>query len=343
LAFLVVSCLCLVHFSEGQTIVSTLTADCTLLQTLLGVNYNQLTDGKSDPDTSTIQLDLYTANKITKYNLSSAIDILSDPDYNSSLPNTIIIHGFMTTPNYNDFARVMTSAFITLGETNVLYLDASSLIFLFYSRAATLVRIIGDLLAAQLWKFVQAGADPAKMHLVGHSLGAHISGFAGKGFAIRSGGEKISRVTGMDPAGPCFFNDTSDLILSATDATFVDVIHTNGGLFGIIKSVGQVDFFPNGGEHQPGSTTIDGDHIRSWKLFAESVSYPQNFIGRSCTDWSSFEEGLCTNNPTAVMGYYATPGTTGNYYLRTAGSSLYGLKTAGSSPGASTGLLNILA
>lgn len=336
LAFLVVSCLCFVQFAEGQTIVSTVFANCSAVQTFLGVNYAQLNDGVGDPDLSTIKLDLYTASKTTNYPLSSAIDIISDPGYNSSLSMTIIIHGFITSPTSSGFASVMTSSFINYGKTNVLYLDASSLIFLFYTRAVTLVRIIGELLAAQLWKFVQAGVNPAKIHMLGHSLGAYISGFAARGFTTLSGGVKVGRVTGMDPAGPCFFNSPSDQTLNSTDATFVDVIHTDAGFLGIIKPLGQVDYFPNGGEDQPGIVFGDGDHARVWRLVAESVLNPGNFIASKCPNWTSFQKGLCANNPTAVMGYHATPGTTGIYYLRTASSSQYGLKSAGATPTAFT-------
>nr|WIM01437.1 pancreatic lipase-like A4 [Limnephilus flavicornis] len=336
LAFLAISCLCFVQFAEGQTLMSTLISNCTAFQTFIGVNYAQLTDNVSDPDTSTLQLDLYTASKITKFSLSSAIDILSDPGYNSSLPISLIIHGFFTTPNYNSYASVMTTAFINLGKTNVLYLDASSLIFLFYSRAVTLVRIIGELLAVQLWNFVQAGVNPAKIHILGHSLGAHVAGFAGKKYITLSGGSKLPRITGMDPAGPCFFDSPSDQTLNATDATFVDVIHTDGGLWGIIKPLGQVDYYVNDGQDQPGSILIDDDHTRVWRIIPESILYPQNFIARKCPDWPSFQKGQCSNNPTAVMGYYATPGTTGIYYLRTGAVPQYGLGNAGTSPTAFT-------
>ena len=44
--------------------------------------------------------------------------------------------------------------------------------------------------------------------------------------------------------------------LDAEDAHFVDVIHTNMGnlltTFGTTHICGDVDFYPNGGEHQPG-------------------------------------------------------------------------------------------
>lgn len=41
--------------------------------------------------------------------------------------------------------------------------------------------------------------------------------------------------------------------LSAGDAKFVDVIHSDGGFFGIPWALGHADFYPNGGVAlQPG-------------------------------------------------------------------------------------------
>ena len=65
---------------------------------------------------------------------------------------------------------------------------------------------------------------------------------------------------GLDPAGPRFDNFDEDAKLDRSDAQFVDVIHTNGqslsvdGGFGLLKQSGHVDFYPNGGEKQPGCT-----------------------------------------------------------------------------------------
>ncbi|XP_033124932.1 pancreatic triacylglycerol lipase-like, partial [Anneissia japonica] len=60
------------------------------------------------------------------------------------------------------------------------------------------------------------------MHFIGHSLGAHISGFAGE---TTPG---IGRITGLDPAGPEFRNTDPACRLDPTDALFVDNIHTDG-------------------------------------------------------------------------------------------------------------------
>lgn len=41
--------------------------------------------------------------------------------------------------------------------------------------------------------------------------------------------------------------------MTRTDAKFVDVIHTDGGVFGFPTAIGHADFFPNGGVAlQPG-------------------------------------------------------------------------------------------
>ena len=40
--------------------------------------------------------------------------------------------------------------------------------------------------------------------------------------------------------------------LNSTDATVVDVIHTCAGRLGFVSGLGTSDFYPNGGELQPG-------------------------------------------------------------------------------------------
>ena len=70
---------------------------------------------------------------------------------------------------------------------------------------------------------------------------------------------KIGRITGLDPAGPNFYDKPSNGRLSVASAALVDSIHTDGdsdGLhYGIGKVIGHVDFFPNGAKKQPGCPT----------------------------------------------------------------------------------------
>jgi hypothetical protein len=58
-------------------------------------------------------------------------------------------------------------------------------------------------------------------------------------------------VIGLDPALPLFATLSDAWKLDSGDADFVDVIHTNGGIFGKIEAAGHADFFVNGGSFQP--------------------------------------------------------------------------------------------
>lgn len=64
--------------------------------------------------------------------------------------------------------------------------------------------------------------DPADVHMIGHSLGAHTAGYAGERIA------GLGRITGLDPAEPYFQGMPSFVRLDPTDAKLVDVIHTDG-------------------------------------------------------------------------------------------------------------------
>ena len=59
-------------------------------------------------------------------------------------------------------------------------------------------------------------------------------------------------LTGLDPAGLYFTTVSSDFRLDESDASYVDVIHTDAGVLGTNRRNGDVDFYPNGGSRQPG-------------------------------------------------------------------------------------------
>lgn len=81
--------------------------------------------------------------------------------------------------------------------------------------------------------------DPKKIHLIGHSLGSHIAGFAGKTYLTLMK-SRVGRISSLDPAGPCFSNVDPQLRLSKEDADFVDVIHTDAGVYGLDDKVGKL-------------------------------------------------------------------------------------------------------
>lgn len=62
-----------------------------------------------------------------------------------------------------------------------------------YPSAAANTQVVGAMLANFIHLLVQyKDADVQKMHLIGHSLGSHVAGFAGQRFVKK----KIRRITG---------------------------------------------------------------------------------------------------------------------------------------------------
>ncbi|XP_071493846.1 inactive pancreatic lipase-related protein 1-like [Diadema antillarum] len=147
------------------------------------------------------------------------------------------------------------------------------------------------------------------VHLMGHSLGAHVAGFAG---AFQQG---FGRITGTDPAGPLYKADGPECRLDPTDALFVDVIHSDGndriGL-GTSLPMGHQDFYPNGGRHQSacryGADLGGCSHNLSPRYLTESVrANVCQFKAFPCPSLSAYLAGLCRTCGTgcSAMGYPA--------------------------------------
>lgn len=66
--------------------------------------------------------------------------------------------------------------------------------------------------------------------------------------------ETNSLLTGFDPALPLFDDWTNTVanVIDPSDATFVDIYHTNVGYKGKKAAGGTVDVYFNNGVHQPG-------------------------------------------------------------------------------------------
>lgn len=69
-----------------------------------------------------------------------------------------------------------------------------------------------------------------------------------------------SQFAGLDPALPFFATARQQWKLDLTDADFVDVIHTNAGVFGKIETCGHVDFYMNGGQNQPNCENVSSEY-----------------------------------------------------------------------------------
>lgn len=109
----------------------------------------------------------------------------------------------------------------------------------------------------------KCGYNLQRINLIGHSLGAHVSGFAGKR-VINQTNDSVAKLIALDPAGPLFRGKEEDSRLSKNDAKRVFVLHTDGGKFGYEDTFGAADFFPNGGTAiQPGCLDLGALSIKN--------------------------------------------------------------------------------
>lgn len=136
----------------------------------------------------------------------------------------------------------------------------------------------------------------------------------------------------QDPAGPYFENTPAEVRLDKSDADFVDIIHTHAAKLGdasvgILAPIGHVDFYPNGGDFQPGCwiTDLNFDptcsHGAAHIYFTDSINSKCPYKAFPCNSSEDHFNGDCiTCGPTGCnrMGYWAKPEKVPkSYYLQT--------------------------
>jgi len=271
---------------------------------------------------------------------------------NASLPVKILVHGFLQ-HRQSPFLINMTRALLDYAPMNVIVVGWSGGAGFPYNQAVANTRVVGAQVAGLLHVLAEFGVNVENVHVIGHSLGAQVAGYAG----ARTPG--LGRITGLDPAQPSFEGFSSEVHLDKTDANFVDIIHTDAvpydtvGGYGIIHPVGDIDFYPNGGHHQPGcheepsvfsffqdvwsrgihsaEVSLSCSHERSTKLFLASITSHDaacDFRSFPCANEREFTSGRCSqcgNRPCPLMGYHADKsfGARGSFYLNTTNAQPY--------------------
>ncbi|XP_050553608.1 uncharacterized protein LOC118262291 [Spodoptera frugiperda] len=273
-------------------------------------------------------------------------------DFKPNRKTVMIIHGFMSHSNAS-WVNDMTKAFLEWADVNVIAVDWSGggNTWKYWRAVANTRRVGSDIVGFMRRMMTETGVRTKDMHLVGHSLGAHIASYVSYHLG------KVARITGLDPAQPCFWTTDSTERLDPQDADFVDIIHTNGRLlsrigFGFPDPNGHADFYPNGGMKQPGcyneTTSIWSrlipfssrlqqaicSHGRAYLLFTESL------INRNCTfrghRWDLTYEGVnaslkaacdrvgsCSEMGIRAVGEGRLPRATGAYFVLTTDKDPY--------------------
>ncbi|KAL3868057.1 hypothetical protein ACJMK2_040895 [Sinanodonta woodiana] len=260
---------------------------------------------------------------------------ITNSNFDHAKRTKMVVHGFRSS-GLESWMMRMKNELLKAGDFNVILIDWANGANVSYNQATVNTRVVGAVIAKLITVLKeQAGANPEDFHIIGHSLGAHISGYAGERLP------NLGRITGLDPAALNFENKNKMVRLDPTDAIFVDVIHTDGrsilllGL-GMFEAVGHADYYPNGGLVQPGCMTLNifGNnpvcrHLRAYEYFIESINSECPFQGYRCKSYKDFKQGLClpcSDEKCGYMGFHAdkakphTEETKVTYFLDTGGS-----------------------
>ncbi|XP_018568065.1 endothelial lipase-like [Anoplophora glabripennis] len=245
------------------------------------------------------------------------IDALRNTGFSVQRDTVFIVHGWRG-DNDASSNRNIRQAILSKHNINLFVVDWGPIASRNYITAKNSVVRVGRIVAS----FVQALQSRFSVRLstvsfVGFSLGAHVSGAAGA--ALKA---QINHIVGLDPAGPLFSVRNTDERLDPTDAKFVQVIHTNGGLLGFRDPAGHSDYYPNGGSSQPGcGLDIAGTcaHNRAYLFYTESILADTNrFVSTRCSSHRDYTRGNCNGNARSVLGGYAVDKkASGDYYLDT--------------------------
>ncbi|GBP01889.1 Lipase member H [Eumeta japonica] len=162
----------------------------------------------------------------------------------------------------------------------------------------------------------QNGVSPKNFHCIGHSLGAQMLGQMGDHF-FKNTGQKLARITGLDPAGPCFSNSLIEEQIRSGVADYVEIYHCNAGALGTTSVLGDVDFFANKrGSSQPdcGTPLIPGilqssmaakcNHRTCLSLYLETITHPDWFPATACDSYKQYKKGTCSLNDKTVAGFW---------------------------------------
>ncbi|KAK7792677.1 hypothetical protein R5R35_012521 [Gryllus longicercus] len=255
-------------------------------------------------------------------------------NFDTNLTTHIIVHGYVGHVNFSATANIY-KAFLRRGGSNVLAVDWGRLATAPCYPAAVFNtlqagRCTGEFLVALARRVPQLSL--ARVHAVGFSLGAHVAAFASNA-VHEATGARLGRITGLDPALPLFATLKKTWKLDASDADFVDVLHTNVGVFGKIEAVGHADFYFNGGTVQPACSDHQNvplcSHLLANIYFAESIESDIGFWGTHCPSYYQYVVGWCSvldsGSERVIVGEHCNSSTRGVYFVETGSTPPYAL------------------
>ncbi|KAJ1531453.1 hypothetical protein ONE63_000132 [Megalurothrips usitatus] len=258
-----------------------------------------------------VAIGIVTFNLFTRKNPSAVSLSVQDASslrgssFNSKRKTKFVIHGYNGNTKPGSGGDLVKDMFLKVADVNVILVDWSGVDPHIYPLdVTTTVPTVGAEVAALIEALVaEVGAREDDVHLIGHSLGAHIAGVAG---SIALGPKGKGWITGLDPAGPMFEGADPANRLDETDARFVDAVHTDGGYLGIVQLVGHVDFFVDGGMHRHPDCGTDllgiCSHCFAFEVYARAVGSRNSLVGTKCASQDNLRRGACAGGERNPLG-----------------------------------------
>ncbi|XP_016938252.4 phospholipase A1 VesT1.02 [Drosophila suzukii] len=273
---------------------------------------SELTESRSN----NVSFYLYTKHNPTEgKEIMADASSIEDSHFDKNHGTRFVIHGWKG--RYTDSNNVnITKAWLSKGNYNVIVVNWDRAQSWDYIPSVLAVPGAGTKVG-QMIEYLHQHHHMSleSLQVIGHSLGAHVAGYAGK----HVGDKRIHTIVGLDPAMPLFCYDKPDKRLSTEDAFYVESIQTNGGLKGFLKPIGKGTFYPNGGRKQPGcGIDILGScsHQRSVSYYVEAVT-EDNFGTIKCNDYQDALANECGRTYSGVRMGAVTNAymVDGDYYV----------------------------
>lgn len=236
----------------------------------------------------------------------------------------VIIHGWTANPHVGLYG-ILKDTYLEHFDFNVIMIDWSELAKKLYTTCFCKLPGVAEYVANYFCYMDEEKKIPMdSVHIAGHSLGGQMAGLIGA-FTQSNCQKEIGRITGMDPAGPLYMGAPPSKRLDESDARFVQIIHTNGGILGYYDSCGDVDFYVNCGMHQSGCSALNPlcSHLKVENFMVEGV-FSKEFVGKSCVGCP--KDCATDVDVYAVMGEHCPEDAPKrNYYLATNADAPYGM------------------
>ncbi|XP_047993780.1 phospholipase A1 member A-like [Leguminivora glycinivorella] len=279
-------------------------------------------------------------SKWTSYNHRNIKTLALDPNIDFRRKTIVYCPGY-TEHTTLPVGRLLMLMYKRMGYNTLIleYIDFTTFIFPIVPRV---MRPVGKHIARMLADLTTVGLNPKKLELLGLSLGGVSMTFIAKSFQEITG-RNISKLTALDPTGPCVRHLGPKDRLDPSDADFVLHVATNTGGYGIGTPVGHVSVYVNGGEYQPAPVSLylcDNicSHMQAFFLWISVLENPGKFMMLQCDSLPQARNHNCFERKPMVtnnLDLYTDKRKPGIYYLATSTKYPYylgekGLERSGS-------------